>query len=229
MDTLPPLIVERAEDFHGRRWVFQELDDWLQRDPAERYFLITGEPGSGKTAIAARILQFSSGLTPPDGYARLRPSCLGAAHFCSARDATSIDPRNFASSIALQLSTQSQDYARALQNAGDKVVNLAVQITATSVSNLTAIHIVMRRSRCPRRSHDNLRLVFQILGGHGALKLTAAEAGWDRILACIGKGGIPAAGGSKKAGFGAPGKSSRAIFAFCSPRPPLGSLTKEMG
>jgi hypothetical protein len=30
-------------------------------------------------------------------------------------------------------------------------------------------------------------------------------------------------------GFGAPGKSSRAIFAFYSPRPPLVSFTKEMG
>ena len=48
----------------------------------------------------------------------------------------------------------------------------------------------------------------------------------DRILACIGSGGIPVAGES---GFGAPGKSGRAIFAFYSPRPPLGSFTKEMG
>jgi hypothetical protein len=35
--------------------------------------------------------------------------------------------------------------------------------------------------------------------------------------------------GRRKTGFGAPGKSSRAIFASYSPRPPLGSLTKEMG
>ena len=89
--------------------------------------------------------------------------------------------------------------------------------------------IVMRRSRCPRRSHDNLRLVSQIPGGLGALKLPVDDAGWDRILACIGNGGIPIARGTRKAGFGAPGKSSRAIFAFYSPRPPLGSLTKEMG
>jgi hypothetical protein len=30
-----------------------------------------------------------------------------------------------------------------------------------------------------------------------------------------------------KAGRGAPGKSSRAIFAFYGPRPPLGSFTKK--
>ena len=87
---------------------------------------------------------------------------------------------------------------------------------------------VMRRSRCPRRSHDNLRLVSQIQAWC-AEAVGTMDARWDRILARIGNGGIPAAGGTKKAGFGAPGKSSRATFAFCSPRPPLGSLTKEMG
>ena len=50
------------------------------------------------------------------------------------------------------------------------------------------------------------------------------DVGWDRILACIGDGGIPTARGTWKAGFGAPGKNSRASFAFYSPRPPLGSL-----
>jgi hypothetical protein len=52
----------------------------------------------------------------------------------------------------------------------------------------------------------------------------------DRILACIGMTGIPAAGraGRTKTGIGAPGKSSRAVFAFLCPRPPLGDFTKEM-
>ena len=36
---------------------------------------------------------------------------------------------------------------------------------------------------------------------------------WDRILACIGTTGIPAAGRTKT-GIGAPGKSGRAAFAF---------------
>jgi hypothetical protein len=51
---------------------------------------------------------------------------------------------------------------------------------------------------------------------------------WDRILAGIGMTGIPAAG-RMKTGIGAPGKSSRAVFAFLCPRPPLGGFTKEMG
>ena len=50
---------------------------------------------------------------------------------------------------------------------------------------------------------------------------------WDRILACVGMAGIPVVN-QRKTGRGAPGKSGRAIFAFYSPRPPLGSFTKEM-
>jgi hypothetical protein len=59
--------------------------------------------------------------------------------------------------------------------------------------------------------------------------VSLVDAKWDRILACIGNDGIPMARGIEKAEFGAPGKSGRAIFAFYSPRPPLGSFTKEMG
>jgi hypothetical protein len=59
--ALPAQIAERADNFCGRRWVFEELDGWLARQPGGRYFLITGEPGSGKTAIAARLFQFSAG------------------------------------------------------------------------------------------------------------------------------------------------------------------------
>ena len=101
-----------------------------------------------------------------------------------------------------------------------------------AVSVMTAIaleQIVIRRSRCPRRSHDNLPLVSQIPGGRGALKLSADDAGWDRILGCIDNGGIPMARGDKKGGIWNARQSSRAIFAFYGPRPPLGRLTKEMG
>ena len=87
---------------------------------------------------------------------------------------------------------------------------------------------VMRRSRCPWRSHDDFRVVSQIPGGVSA-EAVGRWCGVDRILACIGNDGIPMSRGTRKAGFGTPGKSGRAIFAFYSPRPPLGSLTKEMG
>jgi hypothetical protein len=40
-----------TEGFTGREWVFEEIDRWLQQDN-ERFFILAGEPGVGKSAIA---------------------------------------------------------------------------------------------------------------------------------------------------------------------------------
>ncbi len=108
---------DRTSNFTGRDWVFQNIYDWLSNSNASRYFLLTGEPGSGKTAIAQRLTQFSQSQESlhPD----LVPSFLNAIHTCSARDSTSVDPRNFCKSVALQLA-EIQDYAIALANIDTK-------------------------------------------------------------------------------------------------------------
>ena len=44
--------IERlTESFTGRERVFEEIDRWLQQEN-ERFFILTGEPGVGKSAIA---------------------------------------------------------------------------------------------------------------------------------------------------------------------------------
>jgi len=84
---------ERTRHFKGREWVFKVVDDWLAKPDASRYFLLTGEPGCGKTTIAAQIFRISWGKAPiPPGVTRIFPKLLSATHFCSARDSTWIDP-----------------------------------------------------------------------------------------------------------------------------------------
>jgi hypothetical protein len=60
----------------------------LTNPHGERFFIITGEPGIGKTAMAARLTQIYD---------------LAAYHFCIARRADSINPFLFARSISQQL------------------------------------------------------------------------------------------------------------------------------
>jgi tRNA uridine 5-carbamoylmethylation protein Kti12 len=40
---------------------FSRIDEWLADPNGSRIFLLTGDPGKGKTAIAARLVQMSKG------------------------------------------------------------------------------------------------------------------------------------------------------------------------
>jgi len=46
-----PDLARLTENFTGRQWVFDEIDRWLT-EREERFFILTGEPGVGKSAIA---------------------------------------------------------------------------------------------------------------------------------------------------------------------------------
>ena len=64
-------LKERATGFVGREWLFARIRDFLNGPPG--VFLIRGDPGAGKTAVAARLIQDSSGRDVGDHECR-RPS-----------------------------------------------------------------------------------------------------------------------------------------------------------
>jgi hypothetical protein len=99
-----PFIRQHGQHFVGRSWLFKEIDDWLSDPGGQRYFLIKGEPGSGKTAIAARLCQFSRGdMALPDPLVQLRPGFLNAWHFCRVDESQWTNPQAFTKSLAHQL------------------------------------------------------------------------------------------------------------------------------
>ena len=122
-----------ATDFIGREWVFEAIDEWLRKPDAPRCFLLTGEPGSGKSAIAARLAQFSEGQpSPPAISQKLGTKFLSAVYFCRATASDWIDPLTFARTISLQLTAIPQ-FAEALKSIGDKDTHIEVKVQAGTV------------------------------------------------------------------------------------------------
>jgi hypothetical protein len=92
-----------TEDFTGREWLFEEIDDWLLHHTDPRFFILTSEPGAGKSAIAARLTQ-------------IRPDNIAAYHFCIAGNVGTITPNTVLRSLAAQLGEYLPKYGEALAN-----------------------------------------------------------------------------------------------------------------
>ncbi len=103
-------IAEHTQDFTGREWIFAQFDRWLKSVDSPQFFIITGEPGIGKTAIAARLTQIRD---------------LAAFHFCISRRAETIVPVNFVRSISQQL-TGVDAFARRILE--DNEINLKAEL-----------------------------------------------------------------------------------------------------
>jgi hypothetical protein len=139
-------IDAKTRSFIGREWVFDAFFNWLNSpsdqtsapSPLSAFspsspsrsqtFLILGGPGSGKTAIASRLVQYSQGSAPPMAdltsvnavaptISNFVPSnFLSAIHFCDRKDRHWIDPLVFTESLALQLAQSMPAFAEALIN-----------------------------------------------------------------------------------------------------------------
>ena len=72
-----PNLQQLTEVFTGRSHILKDIDHWLQQKD-QRFFVLTGEPGVGKSAIIAHLTQ-----THKD---------IFAYHFCQADDANTLKP-----------------------------------------------------------------------------------------------------------------------------------------
>lgn len=78
-------IKRLIKDFTGREWVLEEINRCLQQEN-NHFFLLTGEPGVGKSAIAAHLIQTRKVIV--------------AYHFCQAQDAQEMKPGRILRSLS---------------------------------------------------------------------------------------------------------------------------------
>ena len=108
----PSEKIEKGTDrFAGRLWSLQRVLAWM-RDPDTRFFVLTGEPGAGKSALAAWMA--GNGVVPADPAAAAdlaeARSRWGAVHFCRAKAGGTLDPKTFAASISKQLTVRHPEF-----------------------------------------------------------------------------------------------------------------------
>lgn len=114
---LPPLV----EDFAGREWVFSQVDNWLATSTVP-VMMITGGPGSGKTALARQLVGISQGDVPADpAYPKLSVGWLNFATFGAYTT-----PNTFLTELAQTLG-QLPEYTQVLALGSDDNLKINVQ------------------------------------------------------------------------------------------------------
>ena len=125
-------IVEAHTDFTGRAWVFRQIDAWLEA-PGPLVFVITGEPGSGKTALAAHLAQMMQVEALTQKYTHLGPDTLAYAHFCQAFDDRTLSPLRFVTNLSQRLANRYPSFATALLQSSSKEVHITASQTVGTV------------------------------------------------------------------------------------------------
>lgn len=94
---------EKRRDFCGRQWLFDEIDAWRVTSP-DRALLITGDPGTGKSAVVAELVHRNPG------------GQVLAYHLCRADTEETLKPGQFVRSVAAMIASKWPDYAAQLSN-----------------------------------------------------------------------------------------------------------------
>ena len=105
---VPKLAADRAQGFVGRRATIGRIADWLET--SDPYLCLTGDPGTGKSALMAWLA--GAGQDPTDGILAKRRSgilkALDHVHFCvatSPNDPT-LDPWLFSRDLGRRLAVR---------------------------------------------------------------------------------------------------------------------------
>jgi MinD-like ATPase involved in chromosome partitioning or flagellar assembly len=113
---------EPPPDFTGRDWVLVELDKWLRESSAPT-MLILGGPGSGKSALAARMVAAAGRGGEGLGPLRLAGRVL-VAHACRPEAGW----RSFVEALVRALAARSPQFAVAVSRSASMVSAISVRV-----------------------------------------------------------------------------------------------------
>ncbi len=138
---LPRTVSDNLSHFTGREWILPELLRWWDQEET-RFFVLTGEPGTGKSMLSAWLAGCGPLPAVPVSpeLERFR-SLVRAVHFCIARSGTS--PKSFAQSVAGQLTRSVPGFGAALAATLKEQVQISVEqnIGHMAGGKTTGVHI----------------------------------------------------------------------------------------
>src|SRR5919199_2715193 len=136
------------EGFTGRTWVFNKIDHWLQQKD-QRFLVIAGEPGVGKSTITSHLIQTRKDIV--------------AYHLCQAAELETLKPGRILRSLTAQLMETLPDYGLALLNTIKATLeaDVKIQVKQASDSKIREVYIENLNPSDPEK--EDLENVVDIL------------------------------------------------------------------
>lgn len=135
-----------ARDFTGREWLLPRIAEWLEDRGGNKFLLLTGPPGAGKTALCAWLC--GAGPEPDGASGQLLREIRGkwnSFQFCSRRlEGASIDPRSYLRRLATDLALTAPAFAHAVLRAispSSMHMNLSVKVNLGEVVGIQTDHL----------------------------------------------------------------------------------------
>ena len=98
------ILVYKREGFVGRKWFFLELDNIFETDRGTVGVLITGDPGSGKSALVSQL------ICSPYSSLQIHQNIIGF-HFCEYSEKGKRDGARFVRNVVDQIATRLPGYS----------------------------------------------------------------------------------------------------------------------